>query len=155
VSKLQDILSRLTGVKQGNEGQCMADCPCPHHTKTNNQHLAIKENEEGVVGIHCFAGCTVHEVLAELCLQIKDLFPDQSPVERQQWIEKQAVVNSKNEKDQLAVKLWCELSVIKQSIQGRIFNADKHPANKTECWDKEKEAIRLLPIYFKQYYGKK
>ncbi len=152
MDKLSDILSRLTGVKSNSDGQHMADCPCQHHSKVNNQHLAIKENADGIIGVHCFAGCTVHEILAELCMQIKDLFPDQSPVERQQWIEKQAVINSENEKDKQAIKLWCELSVIKQAIQGRIFDNDNHPCNLTELWDREKEAYRLLPKYFKAYY---
>ncbi len=152
MDKLADILSRLTGVRSSKDGQHMSDCPCQHHSKVNNQHLAIRENTEGVIGIHCFAGCTVHEVLAELCMKIQDLFPDQSPIEREQWVERQAVINSENEKDRLAIKLWCELCVIKQAIQGRIFDADKHPENMTEIWDREKEAYRLLPKYFKEYY---
>jgi len=155
MAQIQEILQRLTGVKSKEGGQHMADCPCQHHTKVNNQHLAIKENSEGIIGIHCFAGCTVHEVLAELYLKMQDLFPEQSTVDRQQWIDKQAVINSENEKDKAAIKLWCELSVIKQAIQGRIFDNEEHPVNKTECWDREKEAIRMLPVHFKSYYGKR
>lgn len=154
MSPLELIISRLSGVKK-NGSNHRSNCPCTVHSKVNNNNLSIFENDDGSVGLHCHALCTASEVLYELELQLKDLFPAQTEVDRQQWIDRQAVINSENEKDKQAIKLWCELSVIKQAIQGRIFSGDSHPTNKTECWQREKEAIRLLPIHFKAYYSGK
>jgi len=155
MDKLNDVLLRLTNVKEKDSGQYMADCPCTHHTKTNNQHLAIKENEAGVIGIHCFAGCFTDEVLSEICMTMKDLFPAKTPIEREQWRENQVVHAVARNKDSNATKLWVSLSILKESIQSRIFNDEPHPENKTELWDKEKQAVSMLPEQFKSYYGRK
>ncbi len=151
MAKIEDILSRLSGVKP-NGSNHRANCPCGVHDKVNNFNLSIFENDNGSVGLHCHALCTAQEVLSEIGLKLKDLFPDQSPVEREQWIEKQAVVNSEAKKDKLAIKFWVELSVIKQAVQGRIFGGDEHPACKADLWPEEKRAVRMLGKYFREYY---
>lgn len=154
MADLQEILSRLSGVRQAPDNNYQANCPCPHHTKVNNGKLYLKDAGEMIL-IDCKSGCTAQEILYELEMTLKDLYPEQSPVEREAWREKQAVRDIAKGKDDTAIKLYEELCVLKSAIQARIFSGDKHPDNKTECWDRELQAIRLLPIHFKEYYGKK
>jgi len=154
MSQLNEILSRLSGVRNAPSDNYQANCPCPHHSKTNNGKLYLKDMGDKVV-MDCKSGCTAMEVLYEIEMTLSDLYPPTSPVDRETWRNKQAVVNAAKEKDDQAIRLFTEICIIKQAIEARIFNNDKHPENKSECWDREKEAIRMLPIHFKEYYSGK
>lgn len=152
MSQLEIILSRLSGVRNAPNDNYQANCPCSHHSKTNNGKLYLKDSGEMVL-MDCKSGCTAQEVLYELELSLKDLYPPTEPQDRQAWIDKQSVRDAAKKVDDDAIKLWTEICVIKEVLQNRIFNNEPHPTNKTECWDREKEAIRLLPIRFKRYYS--
>ena len=151
MSKLELILSRLSGVNKGP--QYRANCPCPHHKKVENQHLYIKDGDDNVI-LYCQAGCTAQEVLYEIELQLKDLYPDSTPAEREIWKEKQKIANATEKNNKAAIRLWVELCVIKEMLQARIFSGDsQHPGNITECMDREKQAVRMLSKYFNDYYS--
>ena len=66
------VLVQLEGVKQRNGGW-MALCP-GHDDK--NPSLSIVEADDGRVLLQCFAGCAIEDVLAEISLEKKDLFPN-------------------------------------------------------------------------------
>ncbi len=70
------ILHRLTKVSSTREGQWVARCPS-HEDKTPS--LSVRENSDGAVLLRCFGGCTVHDVVAALGLDIADLFPPREP----------------------------------------------------------------------------
>ena len=66
------ILSVLDGVRDRGRGQWYAKCPA-HDDKSPS--LSIKETSDGTVLIHCFGGCSVHDVVAAVGLELRDLFP--------------------------------------------------------------------------------
>lgn len=75
----QILLSRLDRVKQTGRGRWVACCPA-HDDK--NPSLAITETDDGKTLIHCFAGCSMYDVLFSVDLKVQDLFPDALPLPR-------------------------------------------------------------------------
>jgi hypothetical protein len=68
-----DLLSRVEKVKRTGQGRYSARCPA-HVDK--GPSLAIRELDDGRILIHCFAGCSAHEVLAAIGLDMSALFPE-------------------------------------------------------------------------------
>ncbi len=66
------LLSRLEGVKRTGSGTWRARCPS-HGSKSLS--LAIREADTGATLLHCFAGCSAHEVVGAVGLDLTDLFP--------------------------------------------------------------------------------
>jgi hypothetical protein len=66
------LISRLEGVIKAGSGW-RSRCPA-HDSKSAS--LAITETDTGSILVHCFAGCSVHDVLAAVGLQMADLFPE-------------------------------------------------------------------------------
>jgi hypothetical protein len=66
------FLSKLEKVKRTSKGKWRACCPA-HGSK--GPTLLVSERDDGSVGIHCFAGCNVHEVVSAVGLELSDLFP--------------------------------------------------------------------------------
>lgn len=71
-SPIDNLLSRLEGVKRTGAGTWRARCPA-HGSKSLS--LAIREADTGAALVHCFASCTVHEVVGAVGLDLTDLFP--------------------------------------------------------------------------------
>ncbi len=69
---IDNLLSRLDKVKRTGNGTYMACCPS-HADKSPS--LTIRETDDGTVLLHCFSGCSVHEVLHAVGMEISDLFP--------------------------------------------------------------------------------
>ena len=69
--QLEKILSRLEGVKKSRD-QYMACCPA--HAD-GDPSLGIKEVENKIL-LHCFAGCSVIDVLDAIGLTISDVYKD-------------------------------------------------------------------------------
>lgn len=68
------LLARLDGVK-GKGPTWRARCPS-HGSK--GATLSIKETSEGMVLLHCHAGCTFDDVIGAVGLRPSDLFPEQA-----------------------------------------------------------------------------
>lgn len=66
------LLSKLDGVKRTGPGRWLAKCPAHEDRRAS---LAVREIDGGLTLAHCFAGCSVHEVLAAAGLVVSDLFP--------------------------------------------------------------------------------
>ena len=66
------ILPLLTKVRKRQPGQWSACCPA-HEDR--GPSLSVRENSDGAVLVHCFAGCSVDAVLGALGLVLSDLFP--------------------------------------------------------------------------------
>lgn len=66
------LLQRLESVRRAGNGWT-AKCPS-HQDRTAS--LSINETTDGKVLIHCFAGCSAHDVLDSLGLELADLFPE-------------------------------------------------------------------------------
>lgn len=70
MSQLDHLLSRLTKVK-GRAGNYVACCPA-HDDKSPS--LAVKE-QDGKIVMHCFAGCSVQQIVEAVGMDMTDLFP--------------------------------------------------------------------------------
>jgi hypothetical protein len=66
------LLQHLQKVKRTGQGRWMACCPA-HEDRSAS--LSVRELDDGRILLHCFAGCTVHEVVGAVGLRIDDLFP--------------------------------------------------------------------------------
>jgi hypothetical protein len=66
------LLSKLDKVKRTGAGRWLACCPS-HQDRTAS--LSIRELDDGRTLVHCFAGCSVHEIVAAAGIELSDLFP--------------------------------------------------------------------------------
>ncbi len=66
------ILDRLESVRETGPGRWIARCPA-HDDKTPS--LAIRD-VDGKLLLHCFAQCSLHEIVSAVGLELSDLFPD-------------------------------------------------------------------------------
>jgi len=72
--KIDNLLSRLNGVKRNGNNGWLALCP------GHNDHepsLSIAESD-GKILLHCYAGCELADILKPLNLEAKDLFLNSS-----------------------------------------------------------------------------
>ncbi len=68
---IDQILSRLNGVRRVREGRWIARCPA-HEDRSPSLSIAL--GRDGRVVIHDFAGCGAGDVVAALGLTLADLF---------------------------------------------------------------------------------
>ena len=66
------VVSRLEQVRRRSPDQVSARCPA-HDDKVPS--LSVRGLPDGRVLMKCFAGCTVHEVVSAIGLDVADLFP--------------------------------------------------------------------------------
>lgn len=78
-SPLELLLSQLEGVRRTGHGRFVARCPS-HGDK--HPSLAIRETDDGVLLLHCFAGCSTHEVVSAIGIALGDLFPQREATSR-------------------------------------------------------------------------
>jgi hypothetical protein len=72
-NKIEALLSRLDKVKPNGNGKWQALCPA-HPDKSPS--LAIKLTDDGKILIHCFAGCSVVDIVSAVGLELSDLMPE-------------------------------------------------------------------------------
>lgn len=71
MSMIQVVLDRLDRPRKNGHGW-MARCPA-HDDRSPS--LSISEGDDGRVLLHCFGGCSAHDVLQSVGLDWKDIFP--------------------------------------------------------------------------------
>jgi len=71
--ELTEVTSRLKGVIKRHNGGLLAFCP--YHDDRKGRSLAVSLGREGQVLMHCFAGCSIHEITGAINLNTGDLFP--------------------------------------------------------------------------------
>ena len=83
------ILQHLHRVRRSGPASWSACCPA-HEDKSPS--LAIRETDDGRVLLHCFGGCSVHDVIGAIGVDMADLFPPRenapgagTPRERRPW----------------------------------------------------------------------
>lgn len=69
------LVFKLEGVRSTGPGRWIARCPA-HDDRSPS--LSIRQLEDGRVLVHCFASCSVEEVLAAVGLEFDALFPERS-----------------------------------------------------------------------------
>lgn len=67
------LLSVLEGIKRTGQGKWLAKCPS-HEDRTAS--LSIRELDDHRVLVHCFAGCSIEEVLGAVGLTFEALYPE-------------------------------------------------------------------------------
>ena len=70
------LLGKLDRVHPRGDGRWTACCPA-HGDRSPS--LSIREQADGTLLIHCFAGCPAASVLESVGLTLSDLFPDNAP----------------------------------------------------------------------------
>lgn len=72
------LLSLLENVKRTGDGRWIARCPAHEDRRAS---LAVRELPDGRVLAHCFAGCSISEVLGAIGLDMAALFPEKSTID--------------------------------------------------------------------------
>lgn len=72
--RVEELLSRLDGVKQTGPGRWMAKSPVLPDQRTGS--LSIREAEDGRILLHDFGGADVHTICSLLDIGLGDLFPE-------------------------------------------------------------------------------
>ncbi len=67
------LLDRLEGVKQTGHNRWMAKCSA-HDDRSPS--LSIRETNDGILRIKCFAECGGADVMSAVDLELKDLYPE-------------------------------------------------------------------------------
>jgi len=73
MSKLDNLLSRLKKVKKTGNDSFIACCPA-HDDKSPS--MTIREVENGKLLIHCFAECSIENIIGSIGLDFDDIMPD-------------------------------------------------------------------------------
>jgi hypothetical protein len=72
------LLAQLDSVKRTGDGRWIARCPAHEDRRAS---LAVRELGDGRVLAHCFAGCSISEVLGAIGLDMAALFPEKAIVD--------------------------------------------------------------------------
>lgn len=72
------LLSQLENVKRTGDGRWLARCPAHEDRRAS---LAVRELGDGRVLVHCFAGCSITEVVGAVGLDMAALFPEKNIVD--------------------------------------------------------------------------
>ena len=85
---IENLLSRLEGVKQTGPDRWIARCPS-HEDR--HPSLSIRETGDGTILIKCWSGCGAADAVAAVGLSLADLFPakpeNRMPLRpRERWI---------------------------------------------------------------------
>jgi len=73
---IDNVLNALTKPRKSGKDQWRARCPaCGDKNQTK---LSVKDAGDGRVLLHCFAGCSVDEVVGAMGLKIEDLMPEKT-----------------------------------------------------------------------------
>lgn len=75
-ARVDILLDRLDGVRSNGVGKWV--CRCPAH-EDRNPSLSIRMGNDGVILMHCFAGCSTADVAKAIDLDLSDLFPPRQP----------------------------------------------------------------------------
>lgn len=69
---INNLLGRLNKVKSTGRNTWLACCPS-HDDRSPS--LSIKEESDGHILLHCFAGCSAADIVDSVGIDISDLFP--------------------------------------------------------------------------------
>ena len=69
---VDNLLSRLDKVRRTGNGKWTTCCPA-HNDK--GPSLSVCETDDGKILLHCFSGCSVHEIADAAGFDLSDLFP--------------------------------------------------------------------------------
>ena len=129
---LETLIDRLDGVKETGHGKYLSRCPS-HDDRSPS--LAIKEEGDGRILLHCFAGCETENVLAAIGLTFSDVMPERIGQEHAY----KPVRNRISPRDALA-------TLDHESLVVAIIGADflEHKEIDDETWDRLGIAVNRI-----------
>jgi len=71
--RAEEFVSRLVKVRRTGPGRWVSCCPAH---EDDHPSFTIRELEDGRILTHCFAGCSVEDVVAAVGVSVSDLFPE-------------------------------------------------------------------------------
>lgn len=74
MNPIDKILPLLNNVRKKGKNSWISKCPAHQDKKPS---LSIREIDDGKLLIHCFAGCSIGDIVAAIGLKVSDLFPRQ------------------------------------------------------------------------------
>lgn len=90
------FLSKLDGVRQTGKDKYIARCPAH---KDKSPSLSVLRGENGRIVLHCFASCSVQDIVNALGLRVSDLF--------REGLEKtDKIYISANRVDEIVLRCW-------------------------------------------------
>lgn len=72
-NKLDNFVSRLSKARRTGNDSWIGCCPA-HEDKSPS--LTVREADEGMLLVHCFAGCSIDAIAGALGFSVSDLMPD-------------------------------------------------------------------------------
>jgi len=136
--RVDDLVTRLDGVKRKSSGGWIARCPAHEDTQPS---LSIDPGSNGKIVMRCFAGCEVTAIVAAMGLSMTDLFDD-AP-------EPVAVASNGH-----AVTTWYDIRDQAGVVVARHKRVDQSGAKKMSWWLPEARQpglgglrINDLPLY--------
>jgi hypothetical protein len=70
------ILDKLNRVKRTGRDHGVASCPGPNHAHGDRHpSMTWRIRDDGALLIYCAAGCSAHEIVSAVGLDLSDLFP--------------------------------------------------------------------------------
>lgn len=69
---VENLLSRLAKVKPTGRGTWLGRCPAH---EDGSPSMTVRECDDGRVLVHCFAGCSVYDIVGAVGMELSDLFP--------------------------------------------------------------------------------
>jgi len=125
-NKLDNFVSRLQKAKRTGTDSWIACCPA-HDDKSPS--MTIREVDEGKILVHCFAECSVENIVGALGLSLSDLMPDRAPDEvrkprRMPFNAADVLACSKSDASLIYV-VMCDIDKGVQLTQEQITSAKK------------------------------
>ena len=114
---IEQILSRLDKVKSRGPQSYLARCPA-HDDKTPS--LAITQLSDGRILMKCFAGCGASEIMAQIGLELSDLFPDGKLGEWRSFQTIEDDVKTRQEEKQFKDRVVLQLAMEKRHKGERL-----------------------------------
>lgn len=71
--KIDLLLDKLEGIRRNGPNKWL--CKCPSHTD-RSPSLSVKLADDDKILMHCFAGCSISEIVSAVGLTLADLMPE-------------------------------------------------------------------------------
>ena len=128
-NKLDNFVSRLSKAKRTGNDSYIACCPA-HEDRSPS--MTVREVEDGMLLIHCFAGCGIDAIAGAIGFSVSDLMPDKKPDEvrnarRIPFSPSDVLACTKNDAALIYV-VMCDLDKGKELTEKQIKDAKKASA---------------------------
>lgn len=139
---LEFVRSRLSGFVSLGDGKFKAVCPA-HDDREPSLSISVKG---GSVLLHCFAGCKTEDVVAQLGLEMKDLFEAPRLTVKHGGLE---LVESYDYRDEQGTLLYQSCRYRKPD-GSKTFKQRRADATKKDGWNWSVKDVRRVPYRLRE-----